>query len=60
MALSFALLNRRITVLEAESLSRLEVLTQIQRWGEVEDSHDVEREETRRQLGSAACVLITN
>ncbi|KAK9448630.1 uncharacterized protein V1518DRAFT_417764 [Limtongia smithiae] len=36
----------------------LEVVYQMRRWGEVEDSHDVDWADLRRQLGSAAVLLI--
>jgi len=35
-------------------VSRLEVLHQIEQWGEVEDSHDVDHCDIRARLGSAA------
>ena len=38
--------------------ARLEVHHQIQRWGEVEDSHDIEREDIHRQLASSSVALI--
>ncbi|KAI9100420.1 hypothetical protein DFS34DRAFT_677440 [Phlyctochytrium arcticum] len=56
--IALALIQRRITVEQAAKAARLEVLHQIQRWGEVEDAHDVEHEEFKRQLGSVACALI--
>ncbi|KAJ7285696.1 hypothetical protein C8J57DRAFT_1285565 [Mycena rebaudengoi] len=37
--------------------TQVEVASQIQRWGEVEDTHDVDFHDVRRQLGSAACLL---
>jgi ATP synthase F1 complex assembly factor 2 len=53
-----ALAERAITAEEATMASRLEVHHQIQRWGECEDAHDLEREDARRQLGSCAASLI--
>lgn len=42
---------------EAAEASSVEVRWQTGRWGEVEDSHDVEREDLRRQLGSVILVV---
>ncbi|KND03302.1 ATP synthase complex assembly protein ATP12 [Spizellomyces punctatus DAOM BR117] len=55
---ALALVRRRITVEDAAKAARLEVLHQIDRWGEVEDSHDVDREDLTRQLGAVACSLL--
>ncbi|KAJ3015034.1 ATP synthase complex assembly protein atp12 [Thoreauomyces humboldtii] len=55
---ALALVNNRIDAPGAATAARLEVLHQIDRWGEVEDSHDVEREEMTRQLGAVACSLL--
>ncbi|KAK9763240.1 ATP synthase mitochondrial F1 complex assembly factor 2 [Basidiobolus ranarum] len=53
--ISLALLKRQLSVEAAATASRVEVLSQIKQWGLVEDTHDVEHEDIRRQLGSAAC-----
>ncbi|KAL8946112.1 MAG: hypothetical protein Q9222_007447 [Ikaeria aurantiellina] len=42
---------------EAAQACSLEVAWQTGRWGEVEDTHDVEKEDLRRQLGSAILVM---
>jgi ATP synthase F1 complex assembly factor 2 len=42
---------------EAASASSLEVSWQTGRWGEVEDTHDVEKEDLRRQLGSVVLLV---
>ncbi|KAG2158416.1 uncharacterized protein EDB93DRAFT_1077117 [Suillus bovinus] len=55
--IALALVKRHITVEEAAVAAQVEVSSQIQRWGEVEDSHDVDFHDIRRQLGSAACLL---
>ncbi|KZT35450.1 ATP12-domain-containing protein [Sistotremastrum suecicum HHB10207 ss-3] len=55
---AFALLKQRLSVEEAAQASEVEVRSQIQRWGEVEDSHDVDYQDIRRLLGSVACVLL--
>ncbi|KAG7452687.1 ATP12-domain-containing protein [Guyanagaster necrorhizus] len=55
--IALALVKRFITVEQASIAARVEVSSQIERWGEVEDSHDVDFHDIRRQLGSAACLL---
>ncbi|KAG1906004.1 uncharacterized protein F5891DRAFT_1170249 [Suillus fuscotomentosus] len=55
--IALALVKRHITVEEAAVAAQVEVSSQIQRWGEVEDSHDVDFHDIRRHLGSAACLL---
>lgn len=55
--ISLALLNGKINVEQAIEASRLEVMHQIEKWGEVEDAHDVDLEDTRRVLGSVGVVL---
>jgi len=42
---------------EATNLARIEVAWQIGNWGEVEDTHDVEREDLRRQFGSVVLLV---
>ncbi|KAK3943096.1 protein atp12 [Diplogelasinospora grovesii] len=44
--------QQRFGVEEAARAASLEVDWQIGRWGEVEDTHDVEKHDVRRQLGS--------
>ncbi|KAG0235343.1 ATP synthase complex assembly protein atp12 [Actinomortierella wolfii] len=51
-----ALVKRAISVEEAYMAASLEVLDQIERWGEVEDSHDVDREFVKSQLASTRCI----
>jgi len=55
--IGLALVLGKITVEEAALASTVEVSSQIQRWGEVEDSHDVDHQDVRRQLASAASLL---
>ncbi|KAJ7582851.1 ATP12-domain-containing protein [Mycena floridula] len=55
--IALALVTKHITVEQASEAARVEVLSQIDRWGEVEDTHDVDFFDTRRELGSAACLL---
>jgi len=55
--IALALVEGRITAEQAAQAAQVEVLSQIERWGEVEDSHDVDHHDVRRQLGSVACLL---
>ncbi|KAJ4298634.1 plasma membrane localization protein [Collariella sp. IMI 366227] len=52
--------KKRFGVEEAARAVSLEVSWQTGRWGEVEDTHDVEREDLRRQLGSAVLLVAGN
>ncbi|KAL8688507.1 MAG: hypothetical protein Q9224_004865, partial [Gallowayella concinna] len=47
---------QRFGIEEAAQACSLEVTWQTGRWGEVEDSHDVDKEDLRSQLGSAVLV----
>ena len=47
----------RFGVEEACEACSLEVRWQTGRWGEVEDTHDVEREDLRRQFGSVVLAV---
>ncbi|KAI8308879.1 Protein atp12 [Colletotrichum sp. SAR11_59] len=47
----------RFGVEEAATASSLEVSWQTGSWGEVEDTHDVEKEDLRRQLGSVVLLV---
>ncbi|KAI9889963.1 MAG: hypothetical protein M1814_004581 [Vezdaea aestivalis] len=49
----------RFGVEEAARAASLEVTWQTDLWGEVEDSHDVDKEDLRRQLGSVVLLLST-
>ncbi|CDO74875.1 hypothetical protein BN946_scf185004.g25 [Trametes cinnabarina] len=55
--IGLALVMRRLDVDQAAQAAHVEVNSQIERWGEVEDTHDVDYHDMRRQLGSAACLL---
>ncbi|KAJ2984549.1 ATP synthase complex assembly protein atp12, partial [Globomyces sp. JEL0801] len=50
--IGLALIERRISVEYASMAARLEVQQQINRWGEVEDAHDIDRDDLKRQLGN--------
>ncbi|KAL8715487.1 MAG: hypothetical protein Q9220_000822 [cf. Caloplaca sp. 1 TL-2023] len=49
--------NVRFGIEQAAQACSLEVAWQTGRWGEVEDTHDVEKEDLRRQLGSAILAM---
>ncbi|KAI1298871.1 ATP synthase complex assembly protein atp12 [Mortierella claussenii] len=51
--IGLAVVKRHLSVERAWMAAQLEVLDQIDRWGEVEDSHDVDREFVKSQLASA-------
>ncbi|KCV69752.1 hypothetical protein H696_04162 [Fonticula alba] len=51
--LPLALLRRHITLDQAADASRLETLYQVGRWGQVEDTHDVDHYDIRTRLGAA-------
>ncbi|KAJ3935231.1 MAG: hypothetical protein NXY57DRAFT_888369 [Lentinula lateritia] len=55
--IALALVKRRLNVDQASDAAGVEVNSQIERWGEVEDTHDVDFHDIRRQLGSAASLL---
>lgn len=54
---SFDAGGERFGVERAAKASTLEVGWQTGKWGEVEDTHDVEKEDVRRQLGSAVLLV---
>ncbi|CAO3696114.1 unnamed protein product [Umbelopsis ramanniana] len=58
--IGLALVKRGITIEQAAQAAHVEVNSQIDRWGEVEDSHDVEKEYIRQALGSVFCVVMHN
>ncbi|TGJ80571.1 hypothetical protein E0Z10_g8207 [Xylaria hypoxylon] len=49
--------QRPFGVEEAAKIASIEVDWQIGNWGEVEDTHDVEKEDLRRQLGSVILLV---
>ncbi|KAJ7632479.1 hypothetical protein FB45DRAFT_831648 [Roridomyces roridus] len=55
--IALALVKKHLSVEQAALAAHVEVASQIARWGEVEDTHDVDYQDVRRQLGSAACLL---
>ena len=73
--IALALVHGRINAEQAALASQVEVASQIERWGEVEDctyahrfrasdkadlrrpAHDVDYQDVRRHIGSAACLI---
>ncbi|RDW61274.1 uncharacterized protein DSM5745_10772 [Aspergillus mulundensis] len=49
--------QKRFGIEEAAEASSLEVRWQTDMWGEVEDTHDVDKEDLKRQLGSVVLLL---
>jgi ATP synthase mitochondrial F1 complex assembly factor 2 len=49
--------QKRFGIEDAAEACSLEVLWQTGQWGEVEDTHDVDREDLRRQLGSVILLV---
>ena len=49
--------KQRFGIEQAAEACSLEVSWQTQKWGEVEDTHDVEKEDLRRQFGSVILVV---
>ncbi|ODH37717.1 hypothetical protein ACO22_02573 [Paracoccidioides brasiliensis] len=49
--------RREFGIEKAAEASTLEVTWQTGKWGEVEDTHDVDREDVRRQLGSVVLLV---
>ncbi|GAA5837634.1 hypothetical protein JCM9279_006815 [Rhodotorula babjevae] len=55
--IALALVEGHLTVDEAAHAAHVEVQSQIDRWGEVEDTHDVDHHDVRVRLGSAALLV---
>lgn len=58
VCIAYALYRRQIGVEFAAKAARLEALHQTEKWGEVEDAHDTDREDMKRQLGSAMALVV--
>jgi ATP synthase mitochondrial F1 complex assembly factor 2 len=56
--IGLALIERAISVEFATAAARVEVQQQINKWGEVEDNHDLDREEMKVQLGASIIAVI--
>ncbi|GAA5905080.1 ATP synthase complex assembly protein ATP12 [Sporobolomyces salmoneus] len=57
--IALGLVEGYFTVDEAAQAAHVEVQSQIDRWGEVEDTHDVDHQDVRVRLGSAALLVAT-
>ncbi|PFH52421.1 hypothetical protein AMATHDRAFT_56975 [Amanita thiersii Skay4041] len=55
--IGLALVMRQTNPEDASLAAQVEVDSQTERWGEVEDTHDVDYHDVRRQLGSVACLV---
>ncbi|KAI7869941.1 hypothetical protein BDF14DRAFT_1777780 [Spinellus fusiger] len=53
-----ALVKGAVSVEHASQAAHVEMNAQMHRWGQVEDSHDVEHEYIRQTLGSVACSVM--
>lgn len=58
--ISVALVSGQYGVEAAAQAASVEVQSQINRWGAVEDSHDVDHADLRRTLGSVALATVVN
>jgi len=56
--ISLALVEGRLDVEQAACAAEVEVRSQVERWGEVEDTHDVDHHDLRRVMGSIAVALV--
>ncbi|WVW80552.1 hypothetical protein I302_102537 [Kwoniella bestiolae CBS 10118] len=56
--IALALCKGKLSANAAAEASHVEVRSQIEQWGEVEDTHDVDYQDIRRALGSVACLLV--
>ncbi|GAB00061.1 uncharacterized protein L969DRAFT_105952 [Mixia osmundae IAM 14324] len=55
--IALGLIEGVLSVNEASDCAHVEVNSQVERWGQVEDTHDVDHEDIRTRLGSAAMFL---
>lgn len=58
--ISLALVEGHLSVEDAALATHVEVQSQIERWGEVEDTHDVDHQDIRGRLGAAAALLMNH
>ncbi|CAO3587563.1 unnamed protein product [Absidia cylindrospora] len=56
--IGLALVKHAVSVEHAAQAAQVEMNSQMERWGEVEDSHDVDREYMRQTLGSVALTVM--
>ncbi|CAD6571992.1 MAG: ATP synthase complex assembly protein atp12 [Cyphobasidiales sp. Tagirdzhanova-0007] len=55
--IALGLLEGQLSADAAAQAAHVEVQSQIERWGEVEDTHDVDHQDVRVRLGSAAIIM---
>lgn len=58
MIIGMALVHRHIEAEQAALAAEVETATQASMWGAIDDSHDVDHAELRRQLASVACAQV--
>ncbi|CAJ0832844.1 13938_t:CDS:10 [Entrophospora sp. SA101] len=58
--IGLGLVERKLSVEEAAKAARIETISQTMRWGQLENAHDIDNEDIKRQLGSAVCTLINS
>lgn len=59
MLTSLAMLYKRVDAEQAALAAEVETASQASVWGAVDDSHDVDHAELRRQLAGVSCALLT-
>ncbi|KAI3624046.1 ATP12 [Malassezia furfur] len=60
MLTSLAMLYKRVDAEQAALAAEVETASQASVWGAVDDSHDVDHAELRRQLAGVSCALLTH
>ncbi|KAJ2603788.1 chaperone, partial [Coemansia sp. RSA 1804] len=56
--IGLALMEQRLSVEEAAIAAQVEASSQTQRWGELENAHDIDNAAIRQILGASACVAL--
>ena len=59
MIIGLALIHRYIEAEQAALAAEVETASQVAAWGVIDDSHDVDHAELRRQLASVACAQVS-
>ena len=59
MIIGLALIHRHIEAEQAALAAEVETASQVAAWGAIDDTHDVDHAELRRQLASVACAQVT-
>lgn len=60
LILTFAVINHKVDIDMAVALSRLETQFQVNRWGNVEWSHDIDKAQTTSRVAAAALFVYLN